>query len=522
MRLARSNRRQFLLATSGTAAALALGSRRPAHAQAPKTLVVASNQEIPNFDPHTASGYAPDMFMRNTYEALVRIDGNPPTIGPSLAESWDVAPDSRRYTFRLNAAARFADGAPVDAAAVAYSFKRAMRLGRGQSWMLAGILEEGGVRVVDPQTIEFALSSPFSPFLQVLPWQWVVNPRVVEANLGNDSGETFLRRATAGSGPFAIERAEPGNLYLFNKRADYWRGQGGNVGRVIWKVTREAATQRLLVQRGEAQIAIDMNGDDIDAMRGRPGIRTIVEPYFYVFTFKMNTRHGPLMDRKLRQAISYAFDYEELQRVARYTAPLKGPLPEGMFGFKPDLAIPRTDLERARALLAQTEFAAGGRLSIKYITGLDYQRQWTAVLLSSLRRIGIELDVGTLPWVDLVASARSPQTMADFFPVFQGAFYADPDCLLYQSYHSARNGTFTNPVYANPEIDQLIAQGRAVAAPAERSRIYGALQEKLVEDAPDIFALVDTLRFLMRDNVDGWAFCPIAPKSVEYHRLSLT
>ena len=54
-------------------------------------------------------------------------------------------------------------------------------------------------------------------------------------------------------------------------------------------------------------------------------IRTIVEPYFYVFTFKMNTRHGPLMDRKLRQAISYAFDYEELQRVARYTAPLKGP-----------------------------------------------------------------------------------------------------------------------------------------------------------------------------------------------------
>lgn len=522
MSIARSNRRQFLLGTGGTATAVMLGAQGPASAQSVRTLVVASNQEIPNFDPHVARGYAPDMFMRNTYEALVRIDGNPPAIGPSLAESWEASPDSRRYTFRLNAAARFADGSPVDAASVAYSFKRNLRLARGHSWMLAGILSEAGIRVVDPRTIEFALSSPFSPFLQVLPWQWVVNPRIVEANLGSDSGESFLRRNTAGSGPFAIERAEPGNLYQFGRRADYWRGQGGNVGRVIWKVTREAATQRLLVQRGEAHIAIDMNGDDIDAMRGRPNIRTIVEPYFYTFTFKMNTRHGALVERKLRQAISYAFDYEELQRVARYTAPLRGPLPEGMFGYKPDLIVYRTDLERARALLAQTEFARGGRLSIKYITGLDYQRQWTAVLLSSLRRIGIELDVGTLTWADLVASARSPQTMADFFPVFQGAFYADPDCILYQSFHSALNGTFANPVYANPEIDQLIEQGRAIADLAERQRIYGTLQQKLIEDAPDIFALVDTLRFLMRDNVDGWTFSPISPKSVEFHRLSLT
>lgn len=518
----RSDRRQFILGTAGTSAALMLGMPSRAPAQAIRTLVVASNQELPNFDPHVARGYAPDMFMRNTYEALVRSEGNPPAIAPSLAESWEASTDSRRYRFRLDPAARFADGTPVDAAAVAYSFRRNLRLARGHSWMLSGILSDAGIEVIDPRTIEFRLNSPFSPFLQVLPWQWVINQRLVEANLGTDGGESFLRRATAGSGPFAIERAEPGNLYQFGRRPDYWRGGGGNVARVIWKVTREAATQRLLVQRGEAHIAVDMNSDDIDAMRGRPGIRPIVEPYFYTFSFKMNTRHGALSDRRLRQAISYAFDYDELQRVARYTAPLKGPLPEGMFGHKPDLTVYRMDLDRARALLAQTEFARGGRLSIKYITGLDYQRQWTAVLLSSLRRIGIELEVGTLTWPDLVASARSPQTMADFFPVFQGAFYADPDCILYQAYHSAGNGTFMNPVYSNPEIDDLIIRGRSVSDPAERIRIYATLQERIVEDAPDIFALVDTLRFLIRENVEGWIFNPISPKSVEFHRLSLT
>jgi ABC-type transport system substrate-binding protein len=79
-----------------------------------------------------------------------------------------------------------------------------------------------------------------------------------------------------------------------------------------------------------------------------------------------------------------------------------------------------------------------------------------------------------------------------------------------------------NPVYSNPEIDDLIIRGRSVSDPAERIRIYATLQERIVEDAPDIFALVDTLRFLIRENVEGWIFNPISPKSVEFHRLSLT
>ena len=56
--------------------------------------------------------------------------------------------------------------------------------------------------------------------------------------------------------------------------------------------------------------ALDLTGEDMDALNGRPGVRLLSEPEFRTFSIKMNTRHGPLMDVELRRAVSYAFNYQ--------------------------------------------------------------------------------------------------------------------------------------------------------------------------------------------------------------------
>ena len=65
----------------------------PAQAQARKILVIASNQDIPSFDPHVASGYSSAALLRNVYDSLVRVEGNPVRVLPHLASSWTVSPD---------------------------------------------------------------------------------------------------------------------------------------------------------------------------------------------------------------------------------------------------------------------------------------------------------------------------------------------------------------------------------------------------------------------------------------------
>ncbi|MFZ4531763.1 MAG: ABC transporter substrate-binding protein, partial [Alsobacter sp.] len=171
-----------------------------AQAQARKILIVASNQDVPNFDPHVATGYSAAAFMRNLYDSLVRVEGNPVKVVPHLAQSWTVSPDGMEYTFRLDPSARFSDGSPVTADAVVYSFQRLIRLSKGNSWMIAGIIDQNSVTAVDPQTVRIKLVKPFVAFGHVLPWLWVVNPKEVEANKGADDGQTWLRSNVAGSG----------------------------------------------------------------------------------------------------------------------------------------------------------------------------------------------------------------------------------------------------------------------------------------------------------------------------------
>jgi peptide/nickel transport system substrate-binding protein len=517
-------KRRTLFGGMAGGAVLAAGPGGFAEAQRAqrRVLVVASGADVPDLDPHLGTGYAPSAFYRNLYETLVRVEGNPPRVIPSLADSWTMSPDGMEYVFRLNPAARFNDGSPVNAEAIRYSFNRALRLNRGNAWMISGALDQNSVTAVDAHTVRMRLVRPFSPFLTVLPWIFIVNPAVVEANRGSDDGAGFLRTNVAGSGAFRLRRAEVGNIYEFDRVENHWRPGSGNLTGVIWRLVRETTTQRLMVQRGEAHVALDLTGEDMDALAGRQGVRLINEPEFRTFSIKMNTRHGPLMDLNLRMAVSHAFNYQAMLDAAGPARLMVGPMPHGILGHDPDMPVPRTDIARAREFLARSGQAGRPlRLKVVYVVGLEQQRRWSLVMLDSLRQIGIDLDIQAMTWPDMVASTRSPETTADFFMVYQTANYADPDNIAFAAYHSSRNGNWQNPVYRNPEVDALIERGRSETNEAARIAIYREFQRRVVADAPDIFGVLETRKLAFRDNLDGFVFTPVASNAIEFANLTL-
>ncbi len=511
--------RRGVMAGAATAVLAASG---PASAQARRTLIVASGQDIPNFDPHVATGYSPSFAFRNIYDTLVAVEGSPPKVVPQLAASWTISPDGKEYLFKLDPRAVFEDGSPVTADAIKYSFDRILRINKGNVWMVAGVLDKSSVEAVDPQTVRMRLVSPFAPFLEVLPWLWVVNPKVVEANKGTDDAQTYLRDASAGSGAFRLKRVETGNLYEFEKVAKPWRPGGGNLSGAIWKITRETATQRLMVQRGEAHMALDLTSEDMDALQGKPGLNLIMKPDYRTFQIKMNTQHGPLADVNLRKAISYAFNYQGMLDVAGHAVLMRGPLPEGMFGFDDKLEVPRTDIVKAKEYLAKSKTPDGGvTLTMTYVSGLEQERRWSLVLLDSLAQLNIKLDVRQVLWPEFSGSTATPATTPDFFPIYETANYADPDNLAWAGFESSRNGNWSNPTFSDPAVDKVLIAARAETDEAKRADLYKQFQQLIVADAPDIFGVLELRKLALRTNVQNYVFTPVASNIIDLYPLSL-
>lgn len=517
-----SRRRLMGLAGAGLAS-LTLPQGAFAQQGGRRILVIASNQDIPNFDPHIATGYSASMLLRNCYDSLVRVESNPPKPVPHLAASWTASADGLEYVFKLDPAAKFHDGSAVTADDVVYSFQRLLRLNRGNAWMIQGVVTPTGVTAVDKSTVKFALAKPFAAFLQVLPWAWVVSKTQVEANLGTDDGQTWLRSNLAGSGAFKVRRAEAGTLYELERLPNAWKAGGGNLTGAIWRITRETATQRLMLQRGEAHIAVDLTSEDMDALKDRPGVVRVIEPEYRTFSIKMNTRHGPMADLEFRKAVSYATNYQAIADAAGYADLMVGPLPNGIMGHDPKLEVYRTDLAKAREHLAKSKHPNGGvKLTMVHVSGLDQQRRWALVMLDSLKQLNIELDIKPMIWPDMVAACRTPETFPDLFPVYQTANYGDPDNIAFAAYHSSRNGNWQNAVYNSPEVDKLIEAGRAEPDEAKRIAIYGEMQRRIVADAPDIFGVLERRKLALRDQVKGFAFVPVASNAIELFPLSLS
>lgn len=512
-------RRSILGSAAAIATAAGLGLR-PGGAQARKVLIVACQNDISALDPHIGRDDPATLMLRNVYDSLVRVAGRTPKPLPGLATSWNVSDDGLEYVFELKPEARFHDGTPVTGEDVRYSFERQIRLGQGNAWMIAGIVDK--VEPQDMHKVSIKLNKPFAPFIAVLPWIRIVNSKLVEANKGSDDGQTFLRAETAGSGPFRLTRVEPGNLYEFARIENDWHADGGNLDGAIIRIVRESSRQRLMLQTGEAHVAVNLTADDIAQLEGRSGVVALNESEFYNFGWKLNVKHGPFADINLRRAVNYAFDYDAMLGVSGPAKLAHGPLYEGLLGYDPDLSVYRTDMEKAKQYLAKTQYANGGlKLVATHITGHEQQRRWSLVLLDSMRNLGFDLDVRPVTWPDMVALTRSPETCPDFFPIFSGCNYADPDAAAFV-YHSSRNGSYENPTYASEKVDQLIMQARSETDTARRADLYRQFQNVVTEDTLEILGVIPVRPLGRRAEVENYEYTPIRAATFDFLPLSLT
>jgi peptide/nickel transport system substrate-binding protein len=266
-----------------------------------------------------------------------------------------------------------------------------------------------------------------------------------------------------------------------------------------------------MLQRGEADVITEIPADDFEALKGARGIRPEDHRGFTTFAITMNTTRGPTADLNVRKAIAHAMDYDALIQIHNGAARLlDSPFPEAIPGHVAVPGIPRRDLEKARDFLSKSGHPNGGfELEYVHVQGLEDPRRIGLVLLNSLQPLNIKVNIVAQPWPTMIARGSKAETAPDMVSVYVTPVCTDPDVIA-GKWHTRAQGNFWGMHHlTDAQIDQWVDAARVETDEAKRNALYADVQRRVVALQPEIFGMLANRRWLMRDYVRGFQYCPL-------------
>lgn len=352
----------------GTAAlGFAMGAvALPVMAETPANMLVIANRidDITTLDPAQSFEFAGSDVLRNIYGRLVNFDPMDLDAGyqADLAESWTVSEDGKTITFTMRDGVKFHSGNPVRAEDVAFSFKRVVALNKTPSFILTqfGFTPENmdETITVDGNTVSITTDKRYATSFVLncltATIAGIVDEMTVMANeVDGDFGNQWLKTNSAGSGAYSLASWKPNESVTLNANPDFYLGAPA-MKRVIVRHVQESATQRLMLERGDIDVARDLNPSDVEGIRKADGVEIMEEMRGRLMYISMNQKHPELSKPEVRQALKYLIDYEGMQNSF-----LKGAyvthqnfLPRTYLGAVDENPF-SMDVEKAKALLAE-------------------------------------------------------------------------------------------------------------------------------------------------------------------------
>ncbi|CAI2115446.1 ABC transporter substrate-binding protein [Serratia ficaria] len=434
-----------------------------------------------------------------------------------LAESWSASEDQREWTFRLRPGNRFDDGSEVNAAAVKWSFERLMKIGQGPSEAFPKDLQ---VEAVDPLTVKFTLKTPFAPFLYTLAndGAGIVNPAIAKANPA-DEGKAWLANHTAGSGPYRLDRWQKGQQLVLVPNPHYG-GDKPAFKRVTVKIIGESATRRLQLTRGDLDIAESLPIDQLAALKSEDKVVVNEYPSLRVTYLYLNNGKAPLNQVDLRRAISYAVDYQGMVKgiLGGNGKQMRGPIPEGMWGFDAGAQQYGLDPAKAKAELAKVKDLPA---SLSFLYSVN-DPNWEAIALSvqaSLASVGINVKLEKLANAtlrDRIGQGNYDIAIGNWSPDF-----ADPYMLMNYWFESDKKGLPGNRAfYSNPQVDALLKKAVAVSDQQARTADYQAAQKIVIDQAAYVYLFQKNYQVAMNKQVKGFVYNPMLEQVFNVGQMS--
>jgi len=447
------------------------------------TLRFALGRDSVAFDPHIYYGASSASIQGNIYDGLIGYapDG---TLRPELAKSWEN-PDDNTWIFHLHSGVKFHDGSDFNAEDVIYSLERIMDPETAAT--RGGLLRAQivSMEALDELTVKITLAGPNATFLSVLA---AADCYMVDKEWG-ESGHNFKSEAN-GTGPFMLAEYEPGVQYVLVRNPNYWKEGLPYLDKLVLVPIQDDNTRINSLKNGDIDMAEVVPWQDTISLKKPPyKIYSGYETFNFV---RINTSRAPLDNPKVRQALNYIIDREEICQVAfgGEAKPISaGLILEDHWAFSDELKeYWKKDHELAKKLLAEAGYSDPSQLKLTLeSSNLPIHLDNAQLIQNQLSNFGIDVTLKVLE----VPTLLEKRTSGDYGLLMDGTSlpWPDPDAYA-QFFHSTEGTIFAKAVgFCNEELDRLLELGRTVLNQEERKDIYYQAEQVLLEEAPWIFVL---------------------------------
>jgi len=469
-----------------------------------KTLFYARPSIGNSIDPPTHRGDEATLSMVPVYEGLVTTEKGRPV--PELALSWQSSPDFQEWTFKLRPGVKFHDGTPFNAEAVKFNFDRILQTKKTSLGYYLKFGMADGVQVVDDLTIKVKLNKSFPLFPMDVTFSsyWMASPTYVKKHMTSDDpyAEKWMANHECGTGPYELSEWLPEQKATYKQFKGYW-GAPPKLDTIVMQVVKDPTTARLMLERGDVDVADRLTVEQFDELAKKPGIKVVYFPIPRIVWCTWDTSKAPFDDENLRKAISYAINYDEIikfvegGRVKR----IRGLTPPGIPGYA-DLDVPTFNLEKAKEYMAKSKYAKGG-LSVDLYYAAERRAQFDQVaeyIQSYVKKIGVDIKPQKVAFPAQLAKMKEGGYGITLMTWSAGI--PDPEDVVGWLLNSARDSGGWNASYwFDKRAVELITKAPTVVDSKEREKMYIELEKRAVDQAVYLYLYQVQEPIAMRDTV---------------------
>jgi peptide/nickel transport system substrate-binding protein len=502
---------------------LLLAAQSVAQAATPFDVLVVGMRldDLASLDPAEIYEVSGGEIAGNLYERLVEVEQG--EIVPGLAESWAVTPSGQSMIFTLRQGAQFHSGNAVTAEDAAWSLRRVVKLNKGGAFLLkqlgfTSLDVEMKIRVLDARRLEIDLGFDIAPsFLLRCLSSWVGSVldskllKQVEAK--GDMGSGWLRANSAGSGPFKLVYWRPGEGVVLGRNAN-WRQGAPKMKRIVLKHLPEASSQRLMLEKGDIDVARNISPDDLTAIAANPALRLRRIPQGGLVYLGFNQKHAALAKPQVRRALKLLIDYDAIAtHVLKGTKGVRQAIIPWGFPSAIESRPYAPDLVQAKRLLAQAGHAEGFALKLDLTAGSP-GLEIAQAIQASFAQANIRLELQPSDNRQLLTRYRArahdivlAQWSPDFFDPHSNAqgFAWNPD--------TSENSPFKLLAWRNswstPETTRMAQAAKGERDEKRRSALYADIQRRTLEDGPYAVMFQDLSILAERAEVEGIVIGPV-------------
>lgn len=487
-------------------------------------------EDPPTLDPAVMSDTSSAEYVVEIFSGLATLNQQLQVV-PDLAESWDISPDGKTYTFKLRKGAKFHNGREVLAKDFQYSLERAADpktqspvadtyLGDivGVREKLAGRVRDlSGVKVIDDQTLQIQLDAPRFYFLAKMtyPTSFVVDKDNVE------SGKDWMDKPN-GTGPFKLKEWRKGERIILERNPDFYT-EPAKLNQVHFLLA--GGSPMTMYENNEVDIA-GVSINDIDRVKdpSNPLNKDFsVAPHLDVSYIGFNVELPPFDDPKIRQAMNHAIDKDKILSVIYKDALQRadGILPPGMPGYNPTVRGLKFDPARAKQLLAESKYGTNlPPVTFTIPSSATTVDPVTEAIVEMWRsNLGLEVKIQQVEFANFLGDIkRNPaQNKTNKYQLYRlgwSADYPDPQDFIDILFHS--KSLDNNMAYSSPQVDRLIEQARAESTPEQRFKLYQEVEQIIVNDAAWIPLFHSKAYLLVKPRVKGYHPAPMIIPTYKY------